>query len=498
MSKHGCGRLLLIGFFAACLGQAPRQVLAEEPSGLQAAAAIESALVDAIASAEKSVVAITRVDADADPPPSPRIAPLENGPGPTQPLQSRASIGDPDFIPDAYATGVVVDRRGLVLTCYHALRLKSRHYVTLPDRRVYAARIKAADPRSDLAVLEIEADHLTPIKLGDASGLRKGQIVVALGNPFAIARDGQASASWGIISNLSRKAPPESSQSNSSGKDKLYHFGTLIQTDAKLNLGTSGGALIDLHGEMVGLTTALAAISASEQAAGYAVPVDETFRRVVDTLKEGREVEYGYLGVLPENLKGFEIVHGARGARVALVQEGSPAAHSGLKETDIITRVNDQPVVDADGLMLQVGRLPVESVVQLTVERDDRQRKVQVELTKFPVRGTKVVTVPAPAWRGLRVDYATAMPTDSMGRLPFDRFSHEGCVVVTDVEKNSPAAAAKLQIGMYITQVGSTSVRTPREFHTAVSGKTGEVPLRVVPSVEANATEVRTIKPAAG
>jgi S1-C subfamily serine protease len=497
MSKGGCRRLLLVGFFAAGVAASPWRLVAEEPSGLQAAAAIENALVDAIGSSEKSVVAIMRVDVDVDSPASPRIAPTENAPDGGKLSQPRPSAGDPDFIPDAYATGIVVDRRGLILTCYHALRLKSRHFVTLPDRRVYAARIKAADPRSDLAVLEIEADHLTPIKFGDATGLRKGQIVVALGNPFAIARDGQASASWGIISNLSRKAPPDSSQSNSTGKDKLYHFGTLIQTDAKLNLGTSGGALVNLHGEMVGLTTSLAAISASEQAAGYAVPVDETFRRVVDTLKEGREVEYGYLGVMPENLKEFEVRRGARGARVTLVQEGSPAARAGLKDGDVVTRVNDQPVIDADGLLLHVGRLPVETIVQLTVERDDRQRKVQVELTKYPVRGTKVVTVPAPAWRGLRVDYATAVATDSARRLPFERFSPDGCVVVTDVEKNSPAAAAQLQIGMYITQVGGTAVHTPREFHAAVSGKMGEVPLRVVPGADAN-TEVRTIKPAAG
>ena len=263
---------------------------------------------------------------------------------------------------------------------------------------MYAAKIKAADPRSDLAILEIEADNLTPIKFGDASGLKKGQIVVALGNPYAIARDGQASASWGIISNLSRKAPPEQpSESNPTGKDKLYHFGTLIQTDAKLNLGTSGGALVNLHGEMIGLTTSLAATAGYEQAAGYAVPVDDTFRRVVDTLKQGREVEYGYLGVQLENLKDFEILHGARGARIAMVQQGSPADHFGLRQGDVVTQVNGQTVYDADSLMLQVGRLPVESNVQLTLKRDDREQKVQVELAKFPVRGVKVVTVLPPA-----------------------------------------------------------------------------------------------------
>ncbi len=205
-------RWLLIGLFTAGIPLSPCSLRGQEPNGLQAAAAVESALVDAIASSEKSVVAITRADVDetatsTGSPASLKVAPVENGFG-DQRIQSRPSPGDPDFIPDAYATGVVVDRHGLILTYYHALRQKSRHYVTTADRRVYAARIKAADPRSDLAILEIEADHLTPIKFGDAAGLRKGQIVVALGNPFAIARDGQASASWGIISNLRARPRP--------------------------------------------------------------------------------------------------------------------------------------------------------------------------------------------------------------------------------------------------------------------------------------------------
>jgi S1-C subfamily serine protease len=469
-----------------------RPAFGDEPSGLAAAAAIESALVDTIAKTEKSVVAITRVDADESA--QQRSVTLEAIPGGgLRPVQSPRSPSDPEFVPDAFATGVVVDRHGLVLTYYHALRLKSQHFVTTPDRRVYAARIKAADPRSDLAILEIEADNLTPIRFGDGGGLKKGQIVVALGNPYGIARDGQASASWGIVSNLSRKAPPESGDSRSTGRDKLYHFGTLIQTDAKLNLGTSGGALANLHGEMVGLTTSLAAAAGYEQAAGYAVPVDETFRRVVDTLKEGREVEYGFLGVMPENLKDSEVLRGTHGARISMVQEGSPAYRAGLKAADVVTRVNDQAVVDADSLMLEVGRLPVETNVQLTVQRDDRERKIPVELAKYPVRGAKIATVRPPAWRGLRVDYPTALP-DSPRRLAFEQFSPDGCVVVTEVEKDSPAAAAKLQVGTYITRVAGTPVHTPREFRAALSGKSGDVPLDVA-SQESPRSEVRVVKP---
>ena len=433
---------------------------------------MENLLVDAIARSEKSVVAIARVDGDDS----------------AQGQLKAANPGDPGYVPDGYGTGVVVGRDGLILTYYHVLGLKSRHFVTTTERKTYSAHIKAADPRSDLAVLEIDASNLSPIPLGDAATVKKGQIVVALGNPYAIASDGQASASWGIVSNLGRRVGVRADDDSPPRDDHLYHHGSLIQTDAKLNLGTSGGALLNLKGEMIGLTTSLAATPGYEQAAGYAVPVDETFRRVVETLKEGREVEYGFLGVVPEN------VDGARGARIARVEFGSPAERFGVKEGDVVTQVNGQPVFDKDGLMLLVGRLPVEASVQLTVLRDDEKLPIRVELSKYPVRGTKVVTRQAPGWRGLRVDYASSLAADQ--RRPFGSPDPDGCVVVSEVEPGSPAAAGQLQVGMFISRVDNAPVRTPREFRAAVANKTGDVALRLWPV--ADQPDIRTIKPKAG
>ena len=154
-------------------------------------------------------------------------------------------------------------------------------------------------------------------------------------------------------------------ESDATGRQTLHHFGTLIQTDAKLNLGASGGPLLNLKGEMIGLCVALAAVAGYETSAGYAIPVDATFRRVLEPLKEGREVEYGFLGVQPANLQAEEVLAGLRGVRVERVVPGTPAARCGLKPDDVITAVGDAPIHDADELILEVGRLPVEAVARL-------------------------------------------------------------------------------------------------------------------------------------
>ena len=298
---------------------------ADAPPAAAVAEAMEKVLVEAIARSEKSVVAVARVRKEQEgdkfrleslPDPFGRRLPLAPAPQPT----------DPNFIPTEYGAGVVVDRGGLILTAYRLLGEDSEYYVVTHQRKAYRASVRAADPRSDLAVLSIAAGGLSPIALGDAATLRKGQIVLTLGNPHAIARDGQACAGWGIVSNLARKAPLSPDGSDATGRQTLHHFGTLIQTDAKLNMGASGGPLLNVKGEMIGLCVALAAVAGCESSAGYAIPVDATFRRALETLKEGREVEYGFLGVQPANLPAEEVLAGLRGVRVERVVPGTPAA----------------------------------------------------------------------------------------------------------------------------------------------------------------------------
>ncbi|MCH8921787.1 MAG: trypsin-like peptidase domain-containing protein [Planctomycetes bacterium] len=451
---------------------------AQEPTALQFAVHTEKLLVSAIASAEKSVVAIGRDGF------RPERARVRVGPGgDLRPRPTRPNPEDLDYVHDEFATGVVVasnESRTLILTNYHVLGdlsdedKLSRFYVTTADRKKYRATIHAADPRSDLALLRITARGLKPIAMGDASKLKKGRFVIALGNPYAIARDGQASASFGIVANIARKAGPLREETLQGKKPTLHHYGTLIQTDAKLSLGTSGGPLLNLRGEMIGLTTAAAALVGYEKSSGYAIPVNDTFRRVLASLKKRDEVKYGFLGISPANLRPERIRGGAQGILVEGVVFGTPAQRSGLMAGDVITHVDGQPVYESDGLIREISKRPVESVVTLSVLRLGEARRITVRLTKAPVEGRKIFNRP-PSWRGVRVDYPTAVI-----RLTNSSLRGVGpCVAIVEVEQDSPAWQVGLRAGMLVTRVDNRPVDRPRSFRAALAGKSGAVTLRI-------------------
>src|SRR5436190_7283524 len=251
---------------ALLLPIAANSVNGQEPNGLAAAAAIQDAFIKAIEMAEKSVVSISRDKRQAAIfHPDNRI-PFGRERG--------ADPADLNWVPNEFGAGLIIDKAGLILTNYHLVRggpvegkpdqkADQTLYVRLSDRRGFEARIIAADPRSDLAVLKIPVGDLPAFKLENKTlPVRKGQFVIALGNPYAIARDGSASATWGIVSNISRQAMAEGDASDSERRqnETIHHFVTLIQLDARLDLGTSGGAVLNLQGELIGITTSLAAI----------------------------------------------------------------------------------------------------------------------------------------------------------------------------------------------------------------------------------------------
>ena len=480
----GCGPSLVAAL--AVFASAQDRV----PSGLETAAALEQAVIEAVAKAEKSVVAIARVRKETG-----REAPLRAD-EPPRDLPGPAEVTDPTdpkFVPSEFGSGVVIDAKGLIVTNYHVLGdTNAADYFVWLARKPYPARVKGADPWLDLAVLQIDAEGLTPMPLGNARELKKGQFVIALGNPYAIARDGQPSATWGLISNLSRKAPSREIDTRPSDRgETLHHWGTLIQTDARLELGASGGALVNLKGEMVGLTTSLAALAGYEKSGGFAYPVDDTFRTAIDQLKIGRLPEYGFLGVLPGLLAAEERRAGRLGALVEDVVPATPAAKAKLKVGDVIKTIDGQTVADPVDLIRKVSGLPAEAVVTISYERGGsasrpgRRFEVKVPLSKKQMEGGRPVLaeVTDPGWRGMKVEYATAAPLFRERSRDLDP---AGCVGVIEVERDSPAWKAGFRPGDFVSHVGTARVATPREFYDKAGKESGEVKLKLTAAEPAN------------
>ena len=463
------GCLLLIG----CL--VPLQLAqAQEPDGLKAAVVLEAVVVDAVAKAERSVVAIARLRKDVK---QPKVnQPVGKNKADGAETDSDSDPLHPDFVPHDFGSGVVVDATGLILTNYHVLGdLEKSSYLVWIDRKPYPAKVKAADPWLDLAVLKIEATDLIPIVLGNAAKIKKGQIVLTLGNPYAIARDGQPSAAWGIVSNLSRQAPaPTAAARAVEGRETLHHYGTLIQTDARLELGSSGGALVNLKGEMIGLTTSLAALMGFERAGGYAVPVDDDFKRAVDALKKGKMPEYGFLGVAPAVLSAEERRAGRFGARIGDVVPSTPAAKAGLESGDVVTHVDGEAISDDVELIRRLSGKAAGATVELSLLRPTKEGelplplKAPVVLSKKQIEGSRVgfAEFHDPLWRGLRVDYATASPGFRENSRDLDE---AGCVGVVEVQRDSLAWKSGLRPGDFISQVGPTHISTPQQFTSAIS-----------------------------
>ncbi len=490
----------------------PSTAPAQEPDGLAVVAAIERSLVDAIATAEQSVVSIARVKQTAGRVPSDdlplgvfnRKFPQEADPD---------DPSHPDFIPTDFGSGVVIGtdgpgtnpKRTYILTNYHVVKGGARAvedenhpdefqlYIRTPDRKGYPAKIFAADPRSDLAVVTILDADVKPIKMGDGSRLKKGQLVIALGNPYAAARDGSASASWGMVSNLRRRPGiPRDSQETDTRKT-LHDLGDLIQVDTRLNLGTSGGALVNLKGELVGLTTSLAALAGYEKSSGFAIPIDTTTLRVIQSLREGKEVEYGFLGVSFGQLSDRRISVNAHfpagsnapeGAYVMDVLDGGPASRAGLQRGDIILNVNGERVFTFDDVTREINKLGPEAKARLTVWRltelsNNHSKAMEVGLTKWGAvdeEGIVASNQRHPAWRGLIIDYSTARDRHN-GELR-NAVIPRG-VLVLKMLSTTGNVQTELTEGSRITKVNSRSVSTPAEFYDAVKDLRGDVQLEL-------------------
>ncbi|HEX8652821.1 MAG TPA: DegQ family serine endoprotease [Pyrinomonadaceae bacterium] len=361
-------------------------------------------------------------------------------------------------------SGVIVSADGHILTNHHVVDGAEEIRVELNDNRSLAAKVIGSDPPSDLAVLKVDAQGLPVLPLGDSDRVRVGDIVLAVGNPLGVGQ----TVTMGIISAKGR------STGLSDGS-----FEDFLQTDAPINTGNSGGALVNTNGELVGINSQILSPSGGNIGIGFAIPANMA-RSVMDQLLKGGKVRRGMLGLtiqsVTADLASSLGLPNVRGALVSSVQPGSPAERAGVRRGDVITAFNGAPVSDSNSLRNQVARTQPGTEVTLTVSRDNRDQQVHATLGELPADKNRVATgdngggATDTGKLGVSVELLTPALASRLD-LP----SGAQGLVVTNVDPIGPAAEAGVREGDLIEEVNRQPVRSVTDLQTAIQ-RTGTRP----------------------
>jgi len=356
-----------------------------------------------------------------------------------------------EFKQHSLGSGVVVTPDGYILTNNHVVDGADEVKVSLAGRKdEYDATVVGRDPRTDLAVLKIEAKNLPVAVLGDSDILQVGDVVLAIGDPFGV---GQTVTS-GIVSAKGR------------GGMGIEDYEDFIQTDAAINPGNSGGALVNAHGELVGINTAIISRTGGNMGIGFAVPISLA-RNVMDQLIEKGRVERGYLGVMIQDLNGdlasqFNAPD-TRGALISDVTEGSAAAKAGLESGDVIVEVNGEPVNDSRELKLFVGSLEPGAKVTLKVYRDGKERTFTAKLKELPQEGLAMSEPDRHQGNGDALDGVTVSDLTAQARRQFSVPKEVEGALVVNVNPGCPSYEAGLRPGDVIEQIDNQAVKNADE-----------------------------------
>jgi Do/DeqQ family serine protease len=355
-------------------------------------------------------------------------------------------------------SGVIITKDGYILTNHHVIDGAEEIRVEMTNNRGYDAKVIGDDPRSDLAVLKIGANDLPMLTLGDSDRVRVGDVVLAVGNPLGIGQTVTA----GIISAKGRTT------GLSDGS-----FESFLQTDAPINQGNSGGALVDTAGELVGINSQIVSPTGTNIGIGFAIPANMA-RSVAEQLIKSGKVKRGYLGVgvqavtsdIAANLGLKEV----RGVIVSNVERGSPAERAGLKQGDVITVINGTQIEDGNSLRNVIASAGPGAEVTITILRDGREQQLRAKLDELANQTTSRPTG-APGAGSSDEDRfgwtVTPMTPELAARLGLGAGARGG--VITDVDPAGAAAEAGLQPGDVIEQVNRQAVRSAEDLKSALS-----------------------------
>ncbi len=362
----------------------------------------------------------------------------------------------------ALGSGVIVDNEnGYVLTNNHVVANMDEITVKLIDKREFEAEVVGTDPKSDLAIIRIEAFDLTAVDLGDSDKLRVGEWVLAIGSPFTENLSHTVTA--GIISALGR--------SNIISGDNYEDF---IQTDTAINPGNSGGALVNLEGALIGINTAIATggFERSNRGVGFAIPVNMARKVMNDLINDGRVIR-AWLGVYIQDLDDATAramgLDTRDGALIGDVVNNSPAEKSGIEIGDIITTFDGKDITGSANLKNIVSSSKPDKRYKVELLRDGKKKKYFITLEELPENPRTLARVESEVESelGFQVEDVTAQLLRE-----YEIGENVEGVVVTNIDRNSEAFSVGLRPGDVITRVGRQNVDTVKDFYKLIDSET--------------------------
>ena len=367
---------------------------------------------------------------------------------------------------EARGSGFIIDANGTIITNNHVVKGARSVSVTLDDGTKLTAKVVGRDPRTDIAVLKVDAPKPLPyIQLGNSANVKPGEWVVAIGNPFGLG----GTVTAGIVSARGRDI----------GSGPYDQF---IQIDAPINQGNSGGPLFTQDGKVIGMDTAILSPTGGSVGIGFAIPSD-MIRTVVAQLEKSGHVTRGYIGVEAQQIsdamaRAMRLTAGS-GALIAGVQHDTPAAHAGLQPGDVITAVNGQTVKSPRDLAVDIAGVQPGDEAQLQVVHDGNTKTMSVKVGEMP--GEQTASTQGPEQSRERLGLALA-PLSPDLRSQLDVPDGTNGAVVRNVQPGSPADQAGLQAGDVIVGVGGKAVSSPSEAASAIRSATHDhaVALRII------------------
>jgi Do/DeqQ family serine protease len=363
-------------------------------------------------------------------------------------------------------SGVITSQDGYILTNNHVVEGVDTVKVELPDKRTFTAKVIGTDPATDLAVVKIDAKNLPTLVFGDSDAVKVGDVALAIGNPLGVGE----TVTSGIISAKGRQTPD--------GTDSYQDF---LQTDAAINHGNSGGALVNAGGELIGINSQILSPSDGNIGLGFAIPSNMA-KHVMDQLISGGTVRRAKLGVTVQRITADMAASlglaSSQGALVSNVEDGSAAARAGLKQGDVITHYNGKAVADNNQLRNAVASTTPGTSVPVQILRNGKSEMLQATVGELVARKDKSGAPSAERGSGkfgMSVQPLTPEIAEGAG-VPRGT---QG-VIVTDVDPSGIAAESQLQEGDVIEKVNGTSVKTGEELKSALDRRDGKPSLLLV------------------